>query len=104
MNKIKSRACWLHEGERMMGSAEAYFPFFDGEKHIISLVGGGGKTTLLHYLAGCFASRGMRTVVMTTTRMECPAHICRSIEDCRACWARGEYASCGERTDNGKFR
>lgn len=102
--RIKSRAYWLRGGELVSGSAEDYFPFFDGKKHVISLVGGGGKSTLLDYLATCFAARGMKTVILTTTRMACPAHISGSIEDCRACWARGEYAACGERTENGKFR
>lgn len=99
-----SRAYWQSEGGVKTGSAEEYFPFFDGRKHIISLVGGGGKSTLLEYLARCFAARGLRTAIMTTTRMACPAHVCMSMEDCYACWERGEYAACGERTENGKFR
>jgi len=102
--EIASRAYWMRGDQLVSGTAETYFPFFDGKKHIISLVGGGGKSTLLAYLAGCFAARGMRTVMMTTTRMACPEHICSSMEECRACWARGEYAACGEKTENGKFR
>ena len=73
-------------------------------RHVISLVGGGGKTTLLHYLAGCFAAQGKRTAVMTTTRMGCPEAYCETIEACRACWARGEYAAVGQRLERGKFR
>lgn len=103
-NEVKSRAYWICAGTLVSGSAEDYFPFFDGKKHIISLVGGGGKSTLLAYLAGCFAARGMRTAVITTTRMACPEHVCKTLDDCRTCWARGEYAACGERTENGKFR
>jgi len=102
--KIESRAYWMREEVLISGSAEGYFPFFDGRKHMISLVGGGGKSTLLAYLAACFAARGMRTVIMTTTRMACPERICKTMEECRACWAHGEYAACGERTENGKFR
>lgn len=94
----------MHGGTLRKGEAKDYFPFLDGKRHIISLVGGGGKSTLLAYLASCFAARGMRTAIMTTTRMACPDHICRSIEECRVCWAWGEYAACGERTENGKFR
>ena len=102
--KIESRAYWLREGVWVSGTAEDYFPFFDGKRHVISLVGGGGKSTLLAYLAQRFAARGMKTAVMTTTRMECPEHICKSIGDCRVCWAQGKYAACGEKTENGKFR
>ena len=102
--KIRSKARWMQDGMLMSGSAEAYFPFFDGKKHVISLVGGGGKSTLLMYLAQRFAARGMKAVIMTTTRMLCPEHVSLNIEDCRACWACGEYAACGETTENGKFR
>lgn len=103
MEKKRSRAVWLCGEAWTSNSAEEFFPFFDEKKHVISLVGGGGKSTLLEYLAECFAVRGMRTAIMTTTRMACPKHISASIEDCRARWARGEYAACGERTENGKF-
>ncbi len=102
--EMNSRAYWMSGDALASGRPEAYFPFFDGKKHVISLVGGGGKSTLLEYLARCFAARGMRTAIMTTTRMACPAHVCADMTDCRACWARGEYAACGRRTENGKFR
>ena len=46
---------------------EEVFPFLaDGERHVISLVGGGGKSTLMNDLADEFLRRG-RTVVKTTT-------------------------------------
>ena len=102
--EMNSRAYWMSGDALASGSPEAYFPFFDGKKHVISLVGGGGKSTLLEYLARCFAARGMRTAIMTTTRMACPAHVCADMTDCRTCWARGEYAACGRREENGKFR
>lgn len=102
--EMNSRAYWMSGDALASGRPEAYFPFFDGKKHVISLVGGGGKSTLLEYLARCFAARGMRTAIMTTTRMACPAHVCADMTDCRACWARGEYAACCRRTENGKFR
>ena len=91
------------------GALSAHAPFdalqldADG-RHVISLVGGGGKTTLMHYIAGCYAKLGMRTAIMTTTRMGCPEGACETMEACRACWARGEYAAVGQRLENGKFR
>ena len=99
-----SSAHWLREGELVSGSAEDFFPFFDGKKHIISLVGGGGKSTLLVYLAERFAARGMRTAAITTTRTIFSTDVCQRIEACRAVWAQGEYAACGEKLESGKYR
>lgn len=51
-------------------SAEEVFPFLaDGKKHIVSIVGGGGKSTTMAFLAGEFAKRGKRTVEMTSTHI-----------------------------------
>ena len=91
------------------GRLEAYAPFDAlclpaAGRHVISIVGGGGKTTLLHYLAGCYASLGLRAAAMTTTRMGCPEAYCDTMAACRACWEKGEYAVAGQRLPNGKFR
>ena len=104
MKGIGSKAYWRAGDNMACGAAEDCFAFFDGKRHVISLVGGGGKSTLLEYLAQRFAARGMKAVVMTTTRMACPAHICKDMDACRACWSSGQYAACGEKTENGKFR
>lgn len=91
------------------GQLEAYAPFEAlalpaGGRHVISIVGGGGKTTLLYYLAGCYAALGLKTAVTTTTRMGCPDTYCETIEDCRANFGAGEYAVVGQQLQNGKFR
>ncbi len=39
---------------------------------MISLIGAGGKTSALHWLAHAFAERGLRVMVTTTTRMYLP--------------------------------
>ncbi|MDR1572774.1 MAG: putative selenium-dependent hydroxylase accessory protein YqeC [Clostridiales Family XIII bacterium] len=39
---------------------------------VISLVGGGGKTTTMYRLASEFAEQGVRTVITTTTRIRVP--------------------------------
>ena len=41
----------------------------DQQKHIISLVGGGGKTTIMYELAAFFAQQGRRAVCLTTTHI-----------------------------------
>ena len=101
---MTAQAFSLRENVLASGTPEDFLPFFDGKKHVISLVGGGGKTTTLYYLAACFARRGQRTCVLTTTRMGCPAHPCTDISQCRAQWAQGMYAVCGQIADGGKFR
>ena len=40
--------------------------------HVISLVGGGGKTTLLYALARHYSAQGQRVLVSTTTHIRRP--------------------------------
>ena len=44
----------------------------DKQKHIISLVGGGGKTTIMYELANFYAAAGKKAVVLTTTHIWLP--------------------------------
>lgn len=99
-----SWAYWERDGHAETGRAEAYFPFFDGKKHVISLVGGGDKSTLLAYLGQAFCRRGLRTALMTTTKIGRPQRCCLTMEECLACWAEGEAAVCGEKYAEEKFR
>lgn len=48
------------------------FPFLKEKGHVISIVGGGGKTTLMYTLANCYAGKGMRVLVTTTTHIRRP--------------------------------
>ena len=41
-------------------------PFLGETGHVISLVGGGGKTTLLYALARHYSAQGQRVLVSTT--------------------------------------
>ncbi|MBP3655721.1 MAG: putative selenium-dependent hydroxylase accessory protein YqeC [Clostridia bacterium] len=99
------RAAVYHlEGGRLIESApDAYFSFLGECGHVISLVGGGGKTTIMHDLARRYAARGKKTAVTTTTKIGQPASFCRNMEDCRACWREGRFAVCGEPLGNGKL-
>jgi len=104
MNAVNATAYWLDHAELVCGKPETYFSFLEEKGHVVSLVGGGGKTTTMFYLAGCFSLRGIKTAVMTTTRIYCPERYCRTLEECEAGWRGGEYAVCGEKTEEGKFR
>ena len=45
------------------------FPFLVEKGHVVSLVGGGGKTTLLYAMASHCAQKGWRVLVSTTTHI-----------------------------------
>lgn len=45
----------------------------DGKKHIICLLGGGGKTTVMYELAAMWAACGRRVLVLTSTHILQPA-------------------------------
>lgn len=73
------------------------FPFLKEKKHVISLVGAGGKTTLMYALAKCFTENGARTVVTTTTHIFRPEGRlwAKSPEEAKALWRSGSYAVVG---------
>ena len=48
---------------------EKQFPFLAEKGHVVSLVGGGGKTTLLYAFARHCAAKGWRVLVSTTTHI-----------------------------------
>lgn len=77
----------------------------DGKKHIVSLVGAGGKTTIMYELASLLAARGLKVLATTSTRIMRPdprllAGCCRSA---LKLWARGSYAVAGRPADGGKL-
>ncbi|MEG1104545.1 MAG: selenium cofactor biosynthesis protein YqeC [Oscillospiraceae bacterium] len=45
----------------------------DDKRHVVALVGSGGKTTLLYKLCDAFHARGVRTAALTTTHIMRPA-------------------------------
>ena len=48
---------------------EQQFPFLAEKGHLVSLVGGGGKTTLLYAMASHCAQKGWRVLMSTTTHI-----------------------------------
>lgn len=54
---------------------ETQFPFLAEKDHVVSLVGGGGKTTLLYAFARHCAAKGWRVLVSTTTHIRQPGRI-----------------------------
>ena len=84
---------------------ELPFPFLAEKGHVVSLVGGGGKTTLLYAMAAHCASRGWKVLVTTTTHILCPANgtLAQTDAQLQALWARGSYAVVGTPAPGGKL-
>ena len=83
---------------------EKELPFLAEKGHIVSLVGGGGKTTLLYAMAAHCARKGWRVLVTTTTHIRQPA--ARYAPDdaaLTALWQAGHYAVIGTPAENGKL-
>ena len=51
---------------------ELQFPFLAEKGHVISLVGGGGKTTLMYNMAAHGARKGWCVLTATTTHIQQP--------------------------------
>lgn len=76
-----------------------------GKPHrVISIVGGGGKTTLMYYLAEQCSRRKLRVLVGTTTHIVEPeSHFAMSESEVLSLWKEGTYAVVGERVPGGKL-
>lgn len=83
---------------------EADLPFLAEQGHVVSLVGGGGKTTLLYAMARHCAAKGWRVLVSTTTHIQCPERSWARTEAQReALWAAGQFAVAGAPAEGGKL-
>lgn len=79
-------------------------PFLREKGHVVSLVGGGGKTTLLYGMARLCAAEGQRVLVSTTTHIQRPSANYAPDEAARdALWQAGTYAVAGSLAENGKL-
>lgn len=83
---------------------EKELPFLAEKGHIVSLVGGGGKTTLLYAMAAHCARKGWRVLVTTTTHIRQPI-ACYAPDDAAltTLWQAGHYAVVGTPAENGKL-
>ena len=83
---------------------ETQFPFLAEKGHVVSLVGGGGKTTLLYAFARHCAAKGWRVLVSTTTHIRQPGENYAADEAALASlWAAGQYAVAGVPAEQGKM-
>lgn len=86
------------EGRTVEVAMETAFPFLKEKKHVISLVGAGGKTTLMYTLAEEYRRRGYRVLVTTTTHILKPeeAIFARNTKEVEKLWEQGQIAVVGE--------
>ena len=79
------------------GALQRGFDFLSGGHRVISLVGGGGKSTLMYFLAQTCARQGRRVLVTTTTNIFRPhdSVYARTSEEIRALWQQGRIAVTG---------
>lgn len=84
---------------------ESAFPFLKEPGHVISLVGAGGKTSLLYEMARFCASQGLKTLVSTTTHIFKPDPLVYACdwEQVEQLWNNGSYAVVGKCTSNEKL-
>ena len=84
---------------------EQQFPFLAEKGHVVSLVGGGGKTTLLYAMASHCALKGWRVLVSTTTHILRPENglWAKTDAEIQELWARGSYAVVGSPAPKGKL-
>ena len=84
---------------------EKIFPFLAEKGHVISLVGGGGKTTLMYNLAAHCARKGWRVLAATTTHIMQPPGVVWAQTDAELfrLWKCGSYAVAGTAAPGGKL-
>ncbi len=90
--------------EKNADRLEKIFPFLAEKGHIISIVGAGGKTTLMYFLAEQYAGRGHNTLVTTTAHILRPARFeAENAEEIRRLWQKGRYAVIGRKSSDNKL-
>lgn len=71
------------------------------KKRIVCIVGAGGKTSLMYWLAEVAAGRGRKVIVSTTTHiLKSGNNYAESLDDVKRFWAEGKYAVVGNEGKN----
>lgn len=84
---------------------EMQLPFLNTKGHIVSLVGSGGKTTLMYAMARLCAAKGWRVLATTTTHIQQPKVFwAQTIKERNTHWNAGNYAVVGLPAENGKLK
>lgn len=83
----------------------SYFPFLRNPHHVVSLVGAGGKTTLIYMMARVCALQGMKVIITTTTHMQKPTKypLATNIDDLCNALKQGDIVVAGKEAGDGKI-
>jgi probable selenium-dependent hydroxylase accessory protein YqeC len=89
-----------------MGIIKGELPFLEDDRHVISIVGAGGKTTLMYALAECCARKGKKVLVTTTTHIFRPENSLwvEDIQGAEKLWESNLYAVVGRPAEDNKLR
>ncbi len=82
------------------------FQLYGEPGHVVSLVGGGGKTTLMYHMASLSAGEGKKVLVTTTTHIRKPTDgtYAGTVSEAERLWKKGKYAVIGTQEEkNGKL-
>lgn len=103
LEDLDTRDALLCFGQRLVFARE--FPFLREPGHIVSIVGAGGKTTLMNALAFYCADTGRRVVVTTTTHIMRPEAYptAKNREQLKEFLKRGGIAAAGADAPEGKL-
>ena len=79
------------------GALQRGFGFLASRGRVVSLVGGGGKSTLMYFLATTCAKQGKRVLVTTTTNIFSPdpSVFAETAADAQRLWRQGQIAVIG---------
>lgn len=83
------------------------FPFLeDNKKHVISIVGAGGKTTLLYAMATFLSQHNRKVLVTTSTHIMKPdkTHYAKDVSMVYSLWKKQKFAVIGVETANNKLQ
>lgn len=95
---------WMGSGPLCAVSWTEAFPFLQEKGHTVSLVGAGGKTSLMFALAEQACRLGRRVLVSTTTHIFQPQDgYVQSLSQAAARWAAHRYAVVGQPAPGGKL-
>lgn len=80
-----------------LSSVKQAFGTFGQSGRVVSLVGGGGKSTLMYFMAKTCAGQGKRVLVTTTTHIFMPAreYYAATVQEAEELWSKGNFAVIG---------